>query len=586
MTTESITGTPVITNETTAPAFQGSRKGMMELFGILNKEHPDYEEWKPQWDLYRDVLGEVSVNKEKYLPRGVAENRSLYRLRVKLSQFIPESQLALQKLMGALYDRNARREDIPPSLDSFIEDADLKGHHWNKVVEDVAFQLVGYGTTRILVNINNRGEGIPLTRADEIKKNIRPFIVIYNPLSVIDWETDEFGRLNMVRIKEQRIVSVPPPKSHAKLTRFIQYDRQNVKWFEFVEDEKGMQGVRDSGSSVHGLGVVPMVVEHFPKAVKPMIGSSFIRYAAKADVQKFQLESDLAYDTHVHAHPIFYAKVNEELAAVGIGSQSFIKLDPNANEEVGYVNTPNSAFAAINETIKEKRAMIYRQANIDPMGVLNTGTSQYQGSGVSRAWSFGTSEQRMLSQIADIMEKVERNIFDMALRMVTPGESDPNEPLFKGEIQYPEEFDISATEGLLSQTMGVGQQVNSETLAKTLQARVAASLVGDAQPDKVNKILEEITDNPLIGASELIQQENNASAPSIGEAMEEEKAIAEEDRATAEKAAAAGGAAGEGPVAPAAAGKKPSPTKSLQARKGGNRAPGGKEAGTNPKPPR
>ena len=120
-----------------------------------------------------------------------------------------------------------------------------------------------------------------------------------------------------------------------------------------------------------------MGVEHFPKAIKPMVGSSFIRYAAKADVQKFQAESDLAFDTHVHAHPVFFAKVNEELAAIGVGSQSFIKLDPMQNEEVGYVNTPDSAFAALSKVIDDKRAEIYRQANIDPMGVLNTGTTVY-----------------------------------------------------------------------------------------------------------------------------------------------------------------------------------------------------------------
>ena len=516
---------PVTLNDDSYSQILSTRDGVEVLHDLLSKEHPDYKKWKENWETYADVLGDTEVEKEKYLPRGLSENKGLYRLRVRLSQFIPESQLAVQKLLGALFNRNPRRDGIPASLDQFMQDSDFRGHHWNKVIEEIAHQLLGYGTTRILVNINRTGEGIPLTRADEQQRNIRPYVVLYSPLSVIDWEADEFGQLNMVRLKETRTVSNQPtkynPEAHATKTRFVQYDRQSARWWEFTENDKGKKRVSDQGSSRHDLGVVPMVVEYFPKAVKPMVGSSFIRYAAKADIQKFQAESDLAYDTHVHAHPIFFAKVNEDLAAVGIGSQSFIKLDPQGDEEIGYVPAPTPAFDALQSVIEEKRAMIYRQANIDPMGVADAGSSQMQGSGTSRAWSYGTSEARMLSQIADTMEKVERRVFDMALRFIT-ADADTDSTLFEGEIQYPEEFDIASTESLLMQTQGVGAQINSETLAKTLQGRVAASLVGDVTTKRLEGIIDEIEANPLIGDSEMVEQEGTTSMPTAGDAGEVE----------------------------------------------------------------
>lgn len=472
-----------------------------DLFDNLDVKHPDYTEAEEDWDVYRDILGDAQVDKAKYLPRGKQENDGIYKLRVALSQFLPESALALQKILAGLYGEKPKRELKDASLEDWTDDVDGAGTHWNQYVVQIAEKLLGYGTLRLLVNIDppEVPEGRELNRADELKAGAKPFLVLYDPKHIVDWEVDTKGRLMMVRIKEKRVVKAEPPAHHGEVTRFIQYTREHVSWWEFQDGTNGIELIGESIDVRHGLGIVPMVVDYFPKRVKPMVGSSYIKYSSRADIQKYQAESDLSYNAHIHAHPTLWAKIKGSLSSIGIGANSFIKLDPDKDESIGYCETPTGSFEALKAIIDEKREVIFRQAGTDPLGVMQGGASAFQASGVSRAWSFGTSESRVLGAIADRMEAVERATFEIVTRYTNGKQLGLLDQAFAGEINYPEEFDLSATETLISETERIAQMVNSETLLRTLHLRIAASKVGDATAKTLKTIQDEIEKNPLIG---------------------------------------------------------------------------------------
>ena len=473
-----------------------------DLFEILDTKHPDWLAAQPTWELFRDVLGDAEVEKEKYLPRGKDEIDPLYRLRVALSQFIPESPLAIQKILHGLFRETPVRNYKDAKLEKWTDDVDKDGTKWSKFVEQLAEQILGYGTLRLLVNMKSAVpsvEGQKPSRADELQQNVRPFLVLYSPLSVIDWEVDADGVIQMVMIKETRTEKAPPPTHHVEVTRFVRYTATTMSWWEFAKTDKGFE-LRGAVEDVeHGLGVVPMVVDYFPKKVKPLVGSGYIRFAARADIQKYQAESDLQWNSHLHAHPTFWAKVKDSLSSIGIGSTAFIKLNPDAGEEVGYVDVPSASFDALQGLIDEKRAVIFRQVGTDPLGILNSGQSTFQASGVSRAWSFGTSESKVLRAIADRMESVERSVLEIVSRYLSEKTYGLGENAFGGEVKYPDEYDISATQTLLDQTEQTAQMVNSETLIKALHQRLASSLVGDTTPKTLKQIHDEIEDNDLIG---------------------------------------------------------------------------------------
>lgn len=500
-----------------------------KLFKQLDHKHPEYEIWRHEWQRYRDVLGDEIVDKETYLPKNKFEPQDQYEFRVQMSQFIPESGLAVERLIGALYREKPKREygANEAELKEFLDAANRKRESWDSVVEEIAHVLIGYGTTRVLVTNPpaSIGEGSPiaaktaegetvaptqgLTRAQEKELGIRPYVVNYKPLSVIDWETDENDVLVFVRIKEHRTVRDPmkPRQGHKKAVRFIEYTQTSVEWWDFLEDEKGKdRKLTDHQQREHGLGMVPMVMENL-RDVKPGIGHSFIRYSSRADVRKFQAESDQAYDTYLHAHPFLAIWTEDELKEIGLGTNTYLKLNPGGaggeREDAKYIDAPSSAFEALTQTIDAARAQIFRQAQVDPMGVIQSqgASSTFQASGVSRAWSFGTSEARILTKIANRMEQVEKAVFELVLRMQTRREVKPDAQLFKGSVAYPEEFDLASTAQLLEESSQIGSMVNSPTLLKTLHKRIAASKVGDVPAKILKDIQKEIEDNPLIGTS-------------------------------------------------------------------------------------
>ncbi len=481
-----------------------------DLFKQLDAKHPDYLKWESNWKLFRDVLGDNEPELRDYLPRGELEDDKPYAIRLNLSEFIPESPIVISKLVNAVYSRGPVRQFNSSQIeDDFAKNVDLKGTIWDDFIENVCRRLLGYGTIRILVNVRRpdlllQSSEQTLSVADEQDLGIRPYAINYSPLAVVDWETDQFGRLVMVRIKEEKkISSVTQVGQHDTLVRFIQYDEKNATWWEFRVTNEGREELMtppDGNTSEHGLGVVPMIVENYPKEISSMVGAGFIRYIAKADKRKIQAESDLHYDTYMHAHPVFWYMGDDPKGTVGIGSSTYLKI--KTGEKVGYVAMPESVSKNIREVIQLNIDSMHRHSGTDPLGVMTAGKGNvFQASGVSRAWSFGTSEARILKNIALKMQRIEILILDLVTRHLTPADQDlpRDESTFDGDIKYPEEFDPSSSVQLMESAEQSKEIVNSETFHKTLAKRIAATLAGGIKHETLESILKEIEDNPLPG---------------------------------------------------------------------------------------
>jgi hypothetical protein len=501
-----------------------------DLFETLDSKHPLYRKWSDTWAVYRDVIGDDEPEKTDYLQRNKLEPTDQFDFRVKISEFIPESPRAIARLVGALYKEKPKRELKDEGLDTFAEDVDLEGQNINSFMERVIAQLLGYGTLRILLNVRGQQDSLlpvdDMSRADEMALGVRPYAIAYSPLNVIDWDMDDYNKLTMIRIKEEKIRKVNPgdPESETKkIIRFIHYDRQRAAWWEFESNKGKYAQIGGAHASVHGLGFVPMIVAYWPNKIKPMIGSGYIRWMSKADVQKFRCESDQIYDAYLHAHPTLKIHTQDELGEVGVGSGSYLKLHPGGSgqnkEDATYVEAPTSAFDALKDLISQKLETIQRHANTDPLGVLEPGTRIFQASGVARAWSFGTSEARILSDIADTAAQIERDMYEVVLRLSDKNAS-MDKRLFKGEVIYPEEFDLSSTASLIEETEKISQMINSPTLLRTLHKRIAASKIGDASPKTVREVNKEIDDNDLINTQVGNEDANDMRIPDMGGMVE------------------------------------------------------------------
>lgn len=479
------------------------------LFDSLDVRHPDYVAWEPNWKLFRDILGESTPDMRAYLPRGEFESDDVYRARVDFAKFIPESPIAVEKITEGVFQRSPSRSGVD-EFKAFLDDADLRGSPWDDVIERIGRRLVGYGTIRVLVNSTltdlpreTDGSIRRLSRAEELELGVRPYVINYNPLSVIDWQTDRFGLLERVRIREETHVTsnravMPGTSTHDKLVRFIDYTRTAVEWREFrVRDNKNV-ALEEEDARVHNLGIVPMVIENYPEEITPLVGAGFIRYIARADLRKIAAESDLHWDAYIHAHPTAVYKGADLLSKIGVGSSSYVQIAPD--EDISYMNLPESAFEAIAQVIRLNIEAMHRHAGTDPLGQLQPGASTFEASGVARAWSFSTSEGRKFKQISLKFQRVEQKVFEILARYALPDEQIPatREKIFKGTIQYPEEFDPSSAETLMTSTERSSQIVNSETYIRIMVQRVASALIGEVPDELMEKVLREIKSSPLL----------------------------------------------------------------------------------------
>lgn len=482
-----------------------------DLFKQLSRCHPDYHAWSPHWCVYRDVTDDAFFRKENYLVRNEREFADQYRFRVDMSEFMPDTPAYIERIVAALYDEAPKREYKSTDLEAFSEQV-TRASGTNAMTLDrfmrlEAATLMTYGSTRILVTSLAAPEGA--TRAEEQQLGARPYLVHYTPLAVIDWDEDDSCELTMARAKEcycRKDNPTDPASPRVEYTRFIQYDRLFARWwvFSLTEDDKGSRWeLRDQGEAQHGLGVVPMIVYYWPRRERTMVGSSFIRYMARAEISRFRNESDLDYDAYMHAHPELVVKTNRpDFKEFTTGAGHFAKLRlqdaSQAGEDAYYLEYPMGFHEGLDKLISGKGDRIKRYASVDPAGVIEP---QQDGanaaSGVSRAWSFGTSEGRVIASLADAMAEVEMAVLDMASRYY--GEvPDETGSAFSGEIQYPESFDVGATTQLLDEAERAGATVNSPTYLRWLHKQIVRKNAGDASAEILSKIDGEIDKNPVL----------------------------------------------------------------------------------------
>lgn len=472
------------------------------LFDRLNAQHPIYATMRPHWQRYQDVMSGM-INKNQYLFHTHEEPDEIYLFRKQISEFVPECPLAVRAVETAIYGQEPRREIRDDRIDAFMNNADLHGNNLNHVNVLVLRSLLTFGTTRLLINTSRRESG--MTVAQERALGVQPYMHAYTPLETPNWAVDALGRLEWIVLRDVYHRQDGPLDERINSTRFTLWSRQEWEEWTFEEDERHRGRARGNVRLVnhqdgrHDLGMVPVICQAL-HGDDNMIGESFILFSSRIDIRKFRRESDLVYDEYLHSHPTLIVNTLSELAQTGVGANAVIKLDPTQNESAGYLSPPSSAFDSLRASIDTDRAAIRRYAGTDPLGVLEPGTATFQTSGVARAWSFSTSENRILNNIANVMEKVEQAELEIATRWQDDRRDyEIGEQAFEGQVSYPREFDRSATQSLLEETERVVDVINSPSFVKHLHKRYVSRRAEDVPRKEIAAWEKEIEENELLG---------------------------------------------------------------------------------------
>lgn len=471
---------------------------MPEKINLLEAKHPIYSEWEKTWKLYRDVVsGEWDQTmKEQYLVKGEIEPGGEFQKRAQLSEFLGDSCIGVTRIVSSLF-RDIPTRVLPPKIQKMADSANKKGKSIDIVMAEVAEKGVIYGACHILIDKRSAPEGIsPANRAEEIALGIdNPILSVFTPLDMWNWEVDDDGRYLWVRFVSTITRQDSPDEARKSYRIYREFDRTSWRVFSAEIGRENpipiAESIKKIGAGEHGLGVVPVVTLIPLSEIQPAIGRSFVARSSKSDLKAFRRDSDLQWDLYVHAHPTLVLWTTRLMKDVGVGSNTYIKLEPGDKEhdaeDAKYLDIPASAFDGHFRAIELAKSETYSNMGIDPMGVLGSGDGPSSASGVSRAWSFSTSEARLLAFIADALEQCESEIFYIACLWEDESSSTIN-------IRYPDNFDLVSAMDLIKAYIQIGKSIKSKEFHVSTLQRISTQMVGDVGQEKFAKILKEIED--------------------------------------------------------------------------------------------
>jgi hypothetical protein len=159
----------------------------------------------------RAIMGgtEEMRQHERYLPKHPAESDGVYRQRIKKAFLDNFVGMAIEKANGKIFSQEIAVADLPPEIETLIENIDRQGRSLNAFIMDVSAQAFCDGISFAMVDMPRKPEGA-VTLAEEQALGLRPYAVHVKPSSVLETLSEMIGgveTLTRVRIKE--CVSVP-----------------------------------------------------------------------------------------------------------------------------------------------------------------------------------------------------------------------------------------------------------------------------------------------------------------------------------------------------------------------------------------
>ena len=157
---------------------------------FLTAKHQLYKDNIENWEFYiRSYLGGNDYKNGYYLNRYVLETPEEYDQRVRHTPVDNHCRNVIQIYSSFLWRVPPSRDygslSGDPQLEAFTYDADLDGRNFNSVMRDLQINASIYGNCWAVIDkpqVNTK------TRAEELQQDIRPYLSIYTPENIVNWE--------------------------------------------------------------------------------------------------------------------------------------------------------------------------------------------------------------------------------------------------------------------------------------------------------------------------------------------------------------------------------------------------------------
>ena len=465
-----------------------------------------------------------------YLPKGSLEPDKEYGQRVNMTPFFPQTPGILNERQGCIFKE-------PPTLTGtganeltdFEERATSNGQSmlWcivrtAELLQRHGFQLIFVDKAPLPADVNARAGEVTVAEKNERKLGL-PQLSLYSAHQVLWIEHDATG-LKYVKLLETQTVKPTwdAEPVEVKIVRIV--DRTSVTMYKIEDGKKIIEG---PVTVPHGCTVgVPCVVAKAFSDEQDKLGRPVLGPSAEADVAAMQQLSNVLWSLFVLGNPLLVWTTSEtEQKDLVTGATRYIKLRGSVGnaepETLGYCQLDPTGMNLMMAMFQKFRDICLQSSGKDSATAVPMAKEQ---SGVSKAWSFKTGEERLLFCLTRQLEEA----YDQVLKIVCSYMNVDPETV---EIKFNESFDLGTPKDkilVVQQLVGLAEKYQLETLAKA-GLKQLVSLAGTLTEKEENEVMKEIealslqAPNRVAGADAPVEGQQSADPEAAVKADEDEE---------------------------------------------------------------
>jgi len=448
------------------------------------QRHELYDNYATRWEYYiRSFLGGEEYKGGRYLQEYNLELENEFEKRLQFTPLDNHCRNIVHIYSSFLFRVAPTRQlgilEDDPTVPMFLDDADLEGRSYNALLREVQTYASVYGHCWLLIDKPNSNAR---TRAEELQQEIRPYMNIYTPENVIDWDWERAASgkyyLSYLKIREHR-------SRDKDVYRIWYLDR-----IDTVELQRmGAKEPKLIDSVPNPLNQIPAVCLYNQRSYDRGIGVSDLTDVADLQRAIYNELSEIEQLIRLSNHPSL-VKTRDVDASAGAGA--IIELPDNVDPALKpYILQPSGQnLDSVLKTIQTKIDAINRLTHV---GAVRS-TSERTVSGVALRTEFQLLNAR-LSEKANLMQLAEEQIWRLYAKW--------QDKAFDGKIIYPESFDLRdwATDLEVLQ-QAKASNIKSDTFVKELDKQIARTVVED---DEVLSQIDEEIDQQTIRLGEFPQ---------------------------------------------------------------------------------
>jgi hypothetical protein len=443
---------------------------------FLTEKHKHYEEKFQDWHFHlMSYLGGQDYQNGYQLNRYILETDEEYLKRAENTPIDNHCKNVVQIYSSFLFrvppTRNYGSMNGDEQLQSFLNDADLDGRSFNNVIREMQVNAAIYGTCWAILD---KPAVQTQTRAEELQLDIRPYISLYTPENVLNWNFERAINGRYVLTSLTLLEDLYDDKATIRV-----WTSEDISTYKVKDFTKGYSTSKPRliNEMPNMLGKVPAVILYNQKSQRRGIGISDLNDVAELQKSIYNDYSEIEQLIRLSNHPSLVKTPNVE-ASAGAGSIIEMPEDLEPNLKPYLIQPSSQSLDGIMNNINMKVEAINR---ITHMGAVRATQDRVQ-SGIALQTEFQLLNAR-LSEKADYLQNAEEQIWKLFAEW--QGKE------FDGEIIYPDSFnlrDYASDLQFLQQAKASG--VQSDSFLKEVDKQIARAVVDD--DEKINTIDSEI----------------------------------------------------------------------------------------------